>query len=327
VHRLTEPSGQPAVIWPERRLKILIWHVHGSYLAGLSALDHDWYLPVSADYGGRRVDSPAYVREVPAAQVRHLDLDLVIYQTPKNFYEDGPAILTPAQQRLPKLYLEHNVPRPHPVETRHPIDDPGVLLVHVTHYNRLLWDNGRTPTIVIEHSVNIDRSVTYSGELQRGITVINSMARRGRAVGYDLFLEVRRTLPLDVAGIDSEAFGGLGDIKYSQLHRCMAAYRFLFSPIRYTSLPLAVIEALTIGMPVVALATTEIPTVLQNGVHGYISCDVDDLVAGMRRLLADPDEARQLGANARELARTRFGLERFVRDWNRAFALVLHGGR
>ena len=81
----------------------------------------------------------------------------------------------------------------------------------------------------------------------------------------------------------------------------MAGYRFLFSPIRYTSLPLAVIEALTIGMPVVALATTEIPTVLQNGVQGYISCDVDDLVAGMRRLLADPDEARRLGANAREL--------------------------
>ena len=64
-----------------RPLRVLTWHVHGSYLAGLSALDHDWYLPVSADYGGRRVDSPTYVREVPAAQVRHLDLDLVIYQT------------------------------------------------------------------------------------------------------------------------------------------------------------------------------------------------------------------------------------------------------
>jgi hypothetical protein len=70
------------------------------------------------------------------------------------------------------------------------------------------------------------------------------MARRGRAVGYDLFLEVRRTVPLDVAGIHSEAVGGLGDIKYSQRQRRMAAYRFLFSPIRYPSLPLAVVEGL-----------------------------------------------------------------------------------
>lgn len=36
-----------------------------------------------------------------------------------------------------------------------------------------------------------------------------------------------------------------------------ARYRFLFNPIRYTSLGLAVIEAMMIGMPVVALGTTD----------------------------------------------------------------------
>lgn len=302
-----------------RRLKILMWHVHGSYLSALSALDHDWYLPVDDEYGGRRADSPDYVREVPAHMVRYLDIDLVIYQSPRNFYEDGPRILSPAQQRLPRIYLEHNSPRPHPTDSKHPVDDPDVLLVHVTHYNRLMWDSGCTPTTVIEHSVRIDPTVSYDGRLERGITVINGMAKRGRLVGYDIFVKLRETLPLDAAGIDSEQFGGLGDIKYDVLHRRMAEYRFLFSPIRYTSLPLSVIEALTIGMPVVALATTEIPTVLENGVHGYISCDLDDLVAGMRRLLDDPDEARRMGENARALARARFGLDRFARDWNTAF--------
>ena len=29
-----------------RRLKILIWHIHGSYLNTLARLPHDWYLPV-----------------------------------------------------------------------------------------------------------------------------------------------------------------------------------------------------------------------------------------------------------------------------------------
>ena len=28
-----------------QRLKILTWHVHGSYLNALAALDHDWYVP------------------------------------------------------------------------------------------------------------------------------------------------------------------------------------------------------------------------------------------------------------------------------------------
>jgi hypothetical protein len=61
-----------------------------------------------------------------------------------------------------------------------------VLLIHVTHYNRLMWDNGRTPTVVIEHSVALDPAIRYSGERAQGITVINEIERRGRIAGYDL---------------------------------------------------------------------------------------------------------------------------------------------
>jgi hypothetical protein len=312
-----------------QRLKILIWHIHGSYLNTLARLDHDWYLPVKPGrpegYGGRgpTFDLPDYVREVPAERVRDLDLDLVIYQTPRNWQEDQDAILSAAQRRLPKIYLEHNTPKPDATGTRHPIDDPNVLLVHVTHYNCLMWDNGRTPTWVIEHSVAIDPGAVYRGDLGRGITVVNGMQRRPRIAGYDLFLQARESVPLDAVGMETEAFGGLGDVPYRHLHRRVAEYRFLFSPMRYTSLPLAVIEAMTIGMPVVALATTELPTVLVNGESGYLSCDVPWLIERMQDLLADPAAARRLGANARRIARERFSLERFCRDWNAAFALVV----
>ncbi|HZS76117.1 MAG TPA: glycosyltransferase family 4 protein [Ktedonobacteraceae bacterium] len=311
-----------------RRLNILIWHIHGSYLNTLARIEHNWYLPIKPGrpegYGGRgrTFDLPDYMQEVPAEQVRDLKLDLVIYQTPKNFFEDGPEILSPEQQRLPKIYLEHNTPKPHAVDTRHPIDDPNVLLVHVTHYNRLMWDNGRTPTMVIEHSVAIDPRARYSGHLEQGITVINGMQKRPRIAGYDIFQQTRERVPLEVVGMETEEFGGLGDVPYRDLHRLVANYRFLFSPIRYTSLPLAVIEAMTIGMPVVALATTELPTVIEHGKNGFISCNVEELIEHMRALLANPQEARRLGANARELAQQRFSLERFARDWNEAFELV-----
>jgi glycosyltransferase involved in cell wall biosynthesis len=311
-----------------KRLKILIWHIHGSYLNTLARLDHDWYLPTKPDrpegYGGRgpTFDLPPYMREVPAEQVRDLELDLIIYQTPKNYFEDQFEILSEQQRALPRIYLEHNTPKPDAVATRHPIDDPNVLLVHVTHYNRLMWDNGRTPTMVIEHSVAIDPQARYQGTLERGITVINGMQKRPRIAGYDLFLQARETLPLDAVGMQTEEFGGLGDVPYRDLHRRLSEYRLMFSPIRYTSLPLAVIEGMTIGMPVVALATTELPTVIEHGVSGYVSCDLDELIQRMHGLLADPDEARRIGANAREVARERFGLERFIRDWNAAFARV-----
>ncbi len=312
-----------------RRLKILIWHIHGSYLNSLARIEHDWYLPVRPGrpegYGGRgpTFDLPDYVREVPSERVRDLPLDLIIYQTPKNYYEDQFEILSEEQRHLPRIYLEHNTPKPHASDTRHPVDDPGVLLVHVTHYNRLMWDNGRMPTKVIEHTVAIDPSIRYSGQLARGITVVNGMQKRPRIAGYDLFLDARMGIPLDAVGMETEAFGGLGDIPYRHLHRRVADYRFLFSPMRYTSLPLAVIEAMTIGMPVVALATTALPTVIEHGVSGYVSCDMDELTHHMRALLADRALAERLGANARRVALDRFNLTRFIREWNAAFAEVI----
>jgi hypothetical protein len=72
-----------------RRLNILTWHIHGSYLNALAQLDHNWYLPIKPGrangYGGRgeRSTLPSYVREVPAEQVRELDLDLYCFSRPR----------------------------------------------------------------------------------------------------------------------------------------------------------------------------------------------------------------------------------------------------
>lgn len=303
-----------------KRLNILIWHIHGSYLDAITSVEHNWYLPVAdGRYGGRRLSSPPWVHEVPWERVRDLDLDLIVYQSPRNYLEERFEVLSPAQQQLPAIYLEHNTPRPHPVDSKHVVDDPSVLLVHVTHFNRLMWDNGQTPTRVIEHSVSIDPEARYTGEIPRGITLINGIQYRPRIAGFDLFQRARQVVPLDLAGIDTEMVGGLGDIKYNVLHRRVGRYRFLFSPIRWTSLPLAVIEGMTLGMPIVALATTEVPSVIEDGVSGFISCDLDVLIDRMRFLIDHPDEARRMGDNARRAARERFNLDRFARDWNAAF--------
>jgi glycosyltransferase involved in cell wall biosynthesis len=96
-----------------------------------------------------------------------------------------------------------------------------------------------------------------------------------------------------------------------------ARYRFFFNPIRWTSLGLAIIEAMTIGMPIVGLATTELSTVIVNGENGYVAADIDILIERMRGLLADPAEARRLGGNARRTALDRFGIDRFAHDWNK----------
>ena len=311
------------------RLRLLTWHVHGAYLYYLAHVPHEIYVPVKdgrpdgyvgLPFGGH--PWPSNLEEVRAEDVRELELDCVITQTHGQWREDRHQLLSPEQLRLPRIHVEHDPPREHPVEQRHPVDDEGALLVHVTHFNALMWDSGRTPTRVIEHGVAVPDGVGYTGELECGLVVVNNLAARGRRVGADMFTRAREAVPLDLAGMGSEALGGLGDVPHDRLPALAARYRFLFSPIRYTSLGLAVCEAMMLGMPVVALATTEYATAIENGVSGYVDTNVDTLVARMHELLADPADARRLGEGARRAAEDRFSLERFVRDWDDALALV-----
>lgn len=308
-----------------RRLKILTWHVHGSYLYNLVQAPHDFYLPVKEGkpegYGGRsgHFPWPDNVFDVPADEVRNGDYDLVLFQSTKNYQVDQHEILSARQRALPCIYLEHNTPRPHPTDTRHWVDDPNVLLVHCAYFNQIMWDNNRTPTMVIPHGVVVPSDLRWSGELDRGISVVNGIERRGRLAGFDLFQRYQARLPLDLAGMGSEKFGGLGDLPHRKLHEAETHYRFFFNPIRYTSMPLAVIEAMMLGLPIVCLATTELPRAIPNGEAGFVSNNLDEIEDGMRRLVADHRLAARMGARAREVAREQFGIERFVRDWGMAF--------
>lgn len=311
-----------------RPLNILTWHTHGSYLYYLTQAPHRFYVLSRPGrppgYGGRCGHIPwgDNVIDLPVEHAAEIEFDCILFQDDDQYLKDQHAFLTPAQRRLPRIYIEHDTPREHPTDMRHPIDDPEVLLVHVTHFNALMWDSGRTPTRVIEHGVMVPPQVRYDGALARGLVIVNHLARRGRRLGGDVFLRARRDVPLDLIGMGAEEMGGLGEVQHAQLPAFAAGYRFLFNPIRYTSLGLAVLEAMMVGLPVVALATTEVATVIENGRSGYIDTNVDALVERMQLLLANPALARKLGAGARQRALERFHIQRFVRDWNDAFAQV-----
>lgn len=80
-----------------------------------------------------------------------------------------------------------------------------------------------------------------------------------------------------------------------------------------------------VGQPIIGLATTEMATVIENGVSGYVDTDVGKLVLRLRQLLADPGKTRRLGEGARRRALGRFSIERYIADWQAALALVTDG--
>jgi glycosyltransferase involved in cell wall biosynthesis len=314
-------------------VRILLWHVHGSWTTSFVQGGHDYLLPLTSarDADGlgraRTWDWPANAVEVPVEELRDADIDVIVLQRPHE-----PALAERWTGRrpgrdVPAAYVEHNTPKGDVPNTRHPMaDQDQVTVVHVTHFNRLVWDCGRAPTDVVEHGI-VDPGRLYTGELARAAVVVNEPVRRGRVVGTDLLPGLLQAAPLDVfgmgvdgldreLGVPAERMRTFEDLAtQADMHREVARRRVYVHTPRWTSLGLSLLEAMHLGMPVVGLACTEAPLAVPPGA-GILTNRPDDLAAAVRRFLDDPAEARAVGDAARDAALARYGLARFLADWD-----------
>ena len=303
-------------------MRILIWHLHGSWTTAFVSGRHEYLVPVTPDRGpfgrGRAQtwDWPESVKEVSPEQLRNEHVDVVIVQRPEELFELAPRWLgrVPGVD-LPAIYLEHNAPQGRIADMVHPADPrPNMVLVHVTHFNDLFWHSPAIPTRVIEHGIP-DPGYRYSGELPRVAVAINEPVRRMRVVGTDLLPRFERVAPLDVFGIGAGKIGGFDDPPQQVLHSEMPRRRAYLHPFRWTSLGLALIEAMHLGMPVVALATTEAVEAVPPEA-GTISTNIDKLASALQLLIEDEEVARAKGKAARQAALERYGLARFLKEWD-----------
>jgi glycosyltransferase involved in cell wall biosynthesis len=306
-------------------VRILLWHVHGSWTTAFVQGAHEYVVPVLPDRGpdgrgrARTWSWPPTVVEATPEQLADAGVDLVVLQRPAELNELAERWLGRRPGRdVPAVYLEHTAPQGRIADMRHPAADrQDLAVVHVTHFNDLFWDCGCTYTRVIEHGI-VDPGYRYSGEIPRPAVVINEARRRGRVTGTDL---LARFGPLDLFGMDAGRLGGIEEVPQDRLHDELARRRLYLHPIRWTSLGLSLLEAMHLGMPVVALATTEAPEAV-SAAAGVTSTDLDVLIDAVRRFKTDPYLAREAGREARRVALERHGLGRFLAEWDSLLAEV-----
>jgi hypothetical protein len=314
-------------------MNILLWHVHGSWTTSFVHGKHRYLVPVTPDRGpyglgrARTYPWPDSAVEVTPQELRRAEVDVVLLQRPEEFDLACEWLGRRVGRDLPAIYVEHNTPKGDVPNTRHPMADRDDLLIaHVTHFNQLFWDTGGTRTTVVEHGV-VPPRVEWTGELDRLAVVINEPVRRWRVTGTDLLPRFAEIAPLDVfgmgvagladrLGLPPERVTSHDDVPQHALHAELARRRAYLHLCRWTSLGLSLIEAMTMGMPVVALATTEAVAAVPPSA-GALATRVDELLAAARELVAEPAVARRAGAAARRAARDRYGLDRFLADWDR----------
>jgi Glycosyl transferases group 1 len=312
-------------------MRILLWHVHGSWTDAFVRGTHEYLLPVLPGQGpwglGRAGRPwPSSVREVQLDALDADSVDAVVLQRPEELAEVTRVLGRTPGRDLPAAYVEHNTPRGDVPNSVHPLaDQRNIPVVHVTHFNELFWDSGSAPTRVIEHGIP-DPGHTYTGEIPELAAVVNEPVRRGRTAGTDLLGRFAAAAPLRIFGMGAHGLSGAsgipaprltvrGDLPMGELHREMSRCRVYLHPFRWTSLGLALLEAMHLGMPVVVLATTEAVRAVPPEA-GAISTSVDELVRSARLLTDNPQEARRRGGIAREAALERYGLPAFLAAWD-----------
>jgi glycosyltransferase involved in cell wall biosynthesis len=322
-------------------MRILLWHVHGSWTTSFVQGGHEYLLPVTPDRGpdglgrARTWEWPDSVREVPVPQLAGMDVDVLVLQRPQELGLARRWLGRRPGWEVPAVYVEHNTPVGNVPDTRHPLaGQDRIPIAHVTAFNDLFWDCDGARTVVVDHGI-VDPGHRYTGEVNRAAVVVNDPVRRGRSVGTDLLPRVAVVGGLDVFGMRVDLLPDAlslppdqlrvhEDLPQERMHDELARRRVYVHTARWTSLGLSLLEAMHLGMPVVALATTEAPAAVPPAA-GVVTSRRDQLTRGVATYLADHELAAETGRAARAHALEHYGLERFLRRWDRLLRSTVTG--
>jgi glycosyltransferase involved in cell wall biosynthesis len=308
-------------------MRILLWHVHGSWTTSFVQGGHDYLLPTTPDRGpdglgrARTWDWPDTVREVAPDDLPDTTVDVVVLQRPHELDLAARWLGRRPGRDVPAVYVEHNTPVGDVPDTRHPLaGQTDIPIAHVTGFNELMWDCTGARTAVIDHGI-VDPGHRYTGEVARSAVVVNDPLRRGRSVGADLLADLACATGVDVFGMrvdqlpSTKGLATFEDLPQATMHAELARRRVYVHTSRWTSLGLSLLEAMHLGMPVVALGVTEAPFAVPAGA-GVVTTSRSELVEAARHFAADHQASSDAGLLARRHALGRYGLERFLTDWD-----------
>lgn len=108
-----------------------------------------------------------------------------------------------------------------------------------------------------------------------------------------------------------------------------ASLDIMVSSSRQEGLPMAILEAMASGLPLVATAVGDVPVAVLDGITGILvpAENVELLAAAMVKLIQDPALRERLGGAARKLIEEEFSAERMATDYLRVYEGVAASGK
>ncbi len=118
----------------------------------------------------------------------------------------------------------------------------------------------------------------------------------------------------------------LGHLPRDQALREIAETGVVVMPSRWEGSPLALMEAMVMGVPVVAASVSGIPELIEDGVSGIMVPERDPqaYAAAVRRVVREPGVASQFREKARKRIQEKFGFSRMVSEYKSLYNQLVH---
>jgi glycosyltransferase involved in cell wall biosynthesis len=226
----------------------------------------------------------------------------------------------------PLIEFEHTVPSQEWIEL-------GVLdqmksqilpnsYVFITDYSRKEWQRDEENTHVLYHMVDTELFSGWTGGNGKAAIMCNSFKNREWAVG-----NVEELLLKD-GGKRVSLFGhnpGFNSVPISRnaIPETLGEYDVFINTSLRSPIPASLLEAASIGMPLVSPKTCAIPDFFEEGKSIRYYENYDECLEIVDVLLANKEERKRLGAAARQVILDSFNEEKYINQWNNIFTYTL----
>ncbi len=148
------------------------------------------------------------------------------------------------------------------------------------------------------------------------VTVGNQIKERGIELGYPYLKSILLDFPIRVLGNNPNIKQSIKPTSYQNYIELLykaSIYLYTIEQPYGDGYNTAMLEAMSIGMPVVTIYNPSSP--IKHGYNGLVGKNTLELKQHLSRLINSPDEIKIMGQNARKTIESRFSNQSFINKW------------
>lgn len=315
-----------AVNFAKRKLNILCINESESFQTMLASTNHNFYFLQHPQL--RRWNQQ--IRSIPSNCVllsgqevhdqikRDFSFDLILCQNRANQFQILWGIAR--QLSCPIIIAENNLSNPNinPAMVEALANQPYNLSVFSSEFLANSWgfDVEDDDVIVAPYGIDTTFFDGWSGGDGKILTIVNHYPQNNDITGFNMWGEVTNGLQVNPWGFSPNFSNPTQNPKHLlDLYRKASVFLNTSS---WKACPKTILEAMSVGCPVVTTATTTLTNIIENGVNGFITNSVEEMKKNIDQVINDPILAQRLGSQARKTIENKFNIKNFGGVWDEA---------